>query len=290
MLGFSVFMAVSYLTGEIGFRYFNLSVANNIFWGFFGALVIASPFFLRNQKARKNISLCLKSHAWLLVSITVIISFSSILWFLVLSKSNSGIMALLDKSEVLWTILLGIFFLKEKFRKKECYGIILSIIGLVLISTLEGEINYYLSFLVLLTAFFYALQSFLVKKFASEMDSFAFTFLRGIGLLIIIGSFFGIQGQISFIGMKEIALVGFGQFCGLLIARVFYFEAHKFLDISKLNIFQLSVPVFVLLGQYFLFPETTFSQQKILGAILILGGMTFFVYQHKELKTSSELK
>ena len=282
MFGFSLFAAAAYLTAEAAFLWFNISVANAIFWGFFWALFGGGPFFLRNRVVRGKMVDCLRLHWKVLFLIVGLISLAAILWFLVLSQSNSGVMSLLDKTEVFWAILLGGVFLGERIRGREFFGIVLAIVGIVLVSSLRGEINFYLSGLALFSAFLYSMQSFLVKRFVSDIDGFSFAFLRGLGLLLVIGVFFGVQGKIEFIGWQPALLVGFGQFCGLLVARVFYFEAHRFLEISKLNLFQLLIPVFVFVGQYFLFPEITFSLQKMVGAGFVLGGLGVFVWQRKK--------
>jgi drug/metabolite transporter (DMT)-like permease len=58
--------------------------------------------------------------------------------------------------------------------------------------------------------------------------------------------------------------------------RYFFFQAHKYLEVSKLNIFLLLQPVGVLIGTFLLFGDSI-SEQKIAGVILILGGGYFFV-------------
>ena len=280
MFASSFFTALAYITADVGFRFFHLSVPNLVFWSFFGALLFSAPFFLGKKIRRKNIALCLQNHGKLLVFTSILISAAAILWFWVLSGSNSGIVSLLDKSEILWAMLLGIFFLGEKINKKELLILILPVLGLLLISQLEGEISSFSALATLFIALIYALQSFFVKKYMPEVDGFSFAFLRACVLFLCTGVFFLLQGSISLIPFSAFLFIAFGQMSGILIGRVFFFNAHKYLDISRLNLFQILIPLFVLLGSTFLFPDVSFSLQKGIGAVLILGGLLLFLREH----------
>ena len=280
MIGFSVFTAAAYLTTDFGFRRFSISVPEAVFWGYLVAVALAAPFFLGIPVRRRALRVCLSRHFWLLFGMSLLIFFAALLWFWTLSTSNSGVLSLLDKSEILFAALLGIVFLGETITLQEALGVVIALGGIFLISNFSGEIRPLSTLAVFVVSFSYATQSLLTKKFAPEVDGFSFAFLRGLFMTGFTALFFGIRGEINLVPLGAIVVVGIGQLCSLVIARVFYFEAHRFLPISKLNLFQLLIPVLVLSGSVVFFPEVAFSSQKVIGAILILGGFGVFLRAH----------
>src|SRR5690606_5415461 len=125
--------------------YPNLSAENAVIWGTWGAFLILSPVFIIKSKKRKILKEYLKKTFPLIFFVSAITSLSAFVWWYTISESNSGITELLGRSETIIAFLLGITFLKEKTNYKEIIIIFLSILGLILISTLNGEINFTLA-------------------------------------------------------------------------------------------------------------------------------------------------
>ncbi len=284
MFGFAFFAMLAYLTLDYTFRnYPEVDAQNAIFWGFIGGSLLVTPFKLSHAKFRKNLKKTTQNHGKLLLAIAFITTIGALLWFQSVKMAGSGFVALLSQSEVLWAFFLGIIFLKEKISVKEFIGIFLAIWGIFFISTLEGKSSLFAAALVLSSKLFYAGQSFLVKKYGKDLETFSFTYVRAILLSIIIGIFISIQKELSIFPLPALFLLALSQVFGIFLGRYCYFEAHKLLPISKLNVFLFLEPVLVLIGGYILFGDTV-SGQKLLGATLIIGGLLFFVHEQVKLK------
>lgn len=277
-----------YLVNDYVFRTFeNISVANVVFWGWLGANIALSPVFLSTKNSRKKLKNEIFTHGKLALIVSILTSIGGFLWFLAISESSSGIMSLLEKSNILFVFLLGIIFLQEKVSAKELLSVGIAIIGLFLIANLEGEVSRLGVFAILCGQFLYSVQSFLIKKFGGKMNSFFFSYVRSVLMLIFTGIFFGILGKIELIPMKVFLILTGSQIFGVFISRYLYFEAHKFFPISKLSFLMLAESILVLLGAYFVFGDII-TIEKIIGASLIVVGLAFFLKEQG--KTKAEKK
>jgi len=275
--------AVSYFVVDYVFRnYPEITVENVIFWGLLGAVLSGVPFFLRTGHQRKIFVTEFKNFKKLILLSGILTTFGSFLWFWSLAHSSGGIVALLVQTGIIFTFLLGIIFLKEKINFGEILGFILVITGVIVISNLEGEVTFLAVLASIVSAFLYALQSFFIKKWGGKsLKSTVFAFQRILVTLIFLSILLFLQGNIKWIGFDLFFIIAVSQIFGFFIGRIFYVEAHKYLDISKLNVFLALEPVAVLVGAYFIFGDIIYWQ-KFLGAFLIIGGLIWFIKSQKQ--------
>ena len=284
MTGFAFMIMLSYLSIDYVFRnYPGITPENAIVWGLGSASVFVAPFFLRNKVSRKKVRTSFDKHFILLLIISLFTALGGFLWFYALEQSNSGVLSLLSKTETLWGFFLGVLFLRERITFLEIVGVLVSVGGICLISSLKGEVSLLAVLAVIVGKFFYGFQSLLVKKYARDLEAFSFTFIRGTLMSFFLFLMFFIQDKLTFIPLSVFWILVISQVVGLFLARICYFEAHKLLDVSKLNTFLFLEPVFVLIGAFFVFGDTV-SGQKLLGAIFVLGGLLFFVHQQMKVK------
>lgn len=266
-----------YLVNDYVFRNFKaVSVTNVVFWGWLGANIILSPVFLGTKNARQKLKNEILSYGKLALSVSILTSIGGFLWFLAMSESNSGVISLLEKSDVIFIFILGVIFLREKIMIKEIIPMIISIMGLFLISNLKGEISSLGVFAILFGQFLYSVQSFLIKKFGQKMNSFYFSYVRSVLMLFFTGIFFIILGKIEIIPLNVITILTIAQVFGVFLARYLFFEAHKFLPISKLSFLMLSESILTLIGAFIIFGDAV-STQKFIGGFLVLIGLLFFL-------------
>ena len=286
--------AVCFTINSVGIRYVfktntDLTVSSGIFWGFIGAILFFSPYYILSQKARKRLITTFRRDGKVVFAIAILTSTGAVLWIWALKYAIVGAVSLLAKTLVIHSAILGFIFLKERFTLIEGIGFIAVIPGVILISTLTTEVDPRAVWAILISAFIYAIQSLLVKKFAPNLHGMEFTFLRASFMVMIFGSAFYSFGLIQKIPIMTVALLGIVSVSGLMFGRAFYFEAHKYLDISKLNTTMLIEPVFVLIIAYFFLSESL-SLTKISGTLFILGGLYLIIHKNLRRKTSKNLQ
>ncbi|PID70820.1 hypothetical protein CSB37_00175 [bacterium DOLZORAL124_38_8] len=268
---------IPYLATSYGFEFYpKANIVNVAFWSFLSGVVIPAPFFFATQKNRQLIINEITQNKSLLLKVIVLSGIGVLFWFYSMKFGKSGIVSFLKKSDIVFTLILGTFFLKEKISKQEIVGAILAILGFTVMSNASlSEISIPAVVAIVVTQIFYVLQSFFVRRDGKKMNPFAFTFLRISGMTIIISLFGIITNQITLPNLDFILIFGAGQIFGAFLYRVAYFEAHKYLEIAKISIFLLISPVLILLSSG-LFLGEKLNTNKIIGASIILLGLGIF--------------
>ena len=277
--GYILITLTSFLFGmnTLGLRYYFTNYPHQLpenaaFWGILGAVTLFFPVYLFSGSARMRMLRSIKRDGRVILVVALMSSLGAFLWISALKEMAAGPVSLLAKSQVIYSTILGIVLLRERFTFWEIVGIIVSLTGVVVVSRLGGEASAAAVMLALASAFIYSAQSLIVKKFAPELDGFEFTYLRASLMVLFFLIFFSLKGSLGRIALNQFLFLGFTSVSGLLLGRTFYYESHKYLDISRLSIGMLLEPVFVLVTAVLLLGEIP-GIQKITGAVLIIAGL-----------------
>ncbi|TGN10545.1 DMT family transporter [Leptospira ilyithenensis] len=278
-----VFFAFEVIGFKEIFRRYQLPPEIAAFYGVFGSFILVSTFFLFRKTNRDKVILTVKRDGKVLLLGTFLNSIGIILYYQALRISDLGPSAILIKTTVLYNVLLGVLFLKETLRNFEVLGIILSLAGIYFISTLGGQISVESSVLILISAFFFASQSYLIKRFVPEILGLEFAYLRLLLLSVFFIGYIHSIGTWEVLSTEVILALTFFSLLGYFLGRAFYFQAHNYLPIGKLNATLLIEPIF-LMGIGILYMEEPFSARKLVGSGLILFGLYLLVF-HKRKQT-----
>ena len=284
---FFIFLTGVFFAFEvIGFKYifktYHLSPEIAAFYGVSIAFLILCPYFLVSKSRRDKIRITINNDGKVLLIGTILNSIGILMYYFGLRISDLGPSALLIKMTVLYNVLFGVFLLDEKLRVTEVIGILLAISGIIVISTLHGQIEVSSAIIMLVSALFFAIQSYLIKKYVIQIDGMTFAFLRLFLLSIFFLIYIILMGTWEILEAGLAISLGIFSLLGYFLGRAFYFEAHNHLPISKLNSVLLIEPVFLMfIGILFLGEPLSF--QKSLGTILILSGLYLLIF-HKRKK------
>ncbi len=196
-----------------------------------------------------------------------------------LSMVEASKVGFIGRLQILVIVLLGVIFLKERFRPFEIFAGMIILGGIyVLHSTFPKHIS--LGFWILLfSAFSFGVVEILAKVTVRYCEPYKFNTVRNLiaGLALIIMAF--IKGnpdlQLGKIWIGVIAM----SFLGPVIGRVFYLYALKYTEVTKASLVSQIQPVFVvILGIVFLdeFPET----MELLGGGLVIIGCAAIIFSH----------
>lgn len=245
-------------------------------WGI-GMLVATLGFYLPVKSQRTTLIPDLKQHYKFFGIISVLTVINGGTWFYGMSQINGGVVALIDQNVLVWSFLLGALFLGERFSWRQLAAIGLTLIGLAIVSSLKGEVTL-LGVLSLLTCgLSIASQSLLIKKYRKPFNALALAFWRGWSMVLVSLAFSLALGKFTLnIELPALLSVGFAQFFGLFVGRAAYIKAHEYLPMSQLSFLMLGIPITVLFASTWLLGEPL-SQQKLLGAAVMLCGLVWFI-------------
>ncbi|MDF3821805.1 DMT family transporter [Leptospira sp. 96542] len=278
-----VFFAIEVIGFKEIFRRYKLNPEIAALYGVSACFVIVTGYILFSKTSRTKVVTTVKRDGYILFLGTLSNAFGILLYYLALKQTDLGPAAILIKTTVLYNVILGTVLLGEKLRRLEILGIVISLLGIYLVSTLNGQISIYSSFLILTSAFFFAIQSFMIKKYVPQIFGLEYAYLRLLLLSIFFILYSKSVGSLVFIDPKLILILGLFSFLGYFLGRAFYFEAHNHLPMSKLNATLLIEPIFLMfIG--ILFMNEPLDPKKIFGAILILFGLYLIVFHHRNKK------
>jgi drug/metabolite transporter (DMT)-like permease len=115
---------------------------------------------------------------WFFISIGALVGVSTIINYEAVAFIDPGTASLLAKSSILISVVLGIFWLKDKLIIMQGCGVILALIGVLLISFQPGDYIRFGSLLILISTLMYALHTAIVKRYGEQIDFIEFLFFR----------------------------------------------------------------------------------------------------------------
>lgn len=184
--------------------------------------------------------------------------------------------ALLTNVEILFIILLGTFFLKEKVKAKDIVGFIFLLIGAIFLSTnnlqdLTFDQSLVGSLLVVSACFFWSMDTTLTKFLSNKRDIFLLTSLKcGIGglILFLISIFLGLNFTLPLNMVPVLLFIGLG--CMSFSIVLTYIAIREIGSTRTGSIFSTSslfgaVVAFIILG------ESLEATQLFFGILMFLG-------------------
>ncbi|WP_462137719.1 DMT family transporter [Candidatus Mycalebacterium sp.] len=278
MIGTAFFTALSYVIGKyLNTGGLNLDPVSTTFFWFAGAFVTAFVVSALIPSQRNEIR-NFRKYAKILLLISVFTSIGAVLWVKSLWIIGPALTSFLMKSQTLFSLILGIIFLREKINRGEAAGMALTIVG-------GGVVAYhgdrYLLFgvaIVLLAALCYSMVTFWVRKFAggTRLNMFTVATLRTLGVSLILLTYLIASGTIQIPGTREILLMAAGGTFGAYIAKGCQFYSLKLLDLSRSTAIMPLESLFVVLLS-FVFFDSVPPTMKLIGGTCILAGVVFLV-------------
>ncbi|MCG6139541.1 DMT family transporter [Leptospira mtsangambouensis] len=276
-----VFFAFEVIGFKEVFRRYNLAPEMAALFGVGFAFLVVTPFFLSSSKRRKKVILTIQRDGLVLLLGTFSNAMGILLYYYALKQTDLGPAAILIKTTVLYNVILGVVFLGERFKDREVFGIVLAMVGIYLISTLEGQINLLSALCILISAFLFAIQSYMIKKYIPEILGLEYAYLR-LFLLCVFFFLYSLSiGSFLIPKLPIIVMLGFFSLLGYFLGRAFYFEAHNYLPISKLNATLLIEPIFLMFVGIF-FMNEPLDLQKLVGGGVILLGLYLIVFHKRK--------
>lgn len=283
-----VITALCFGLNGLGIRFFfaqigGVSVANVAFWGLLGASTAGLIINLPSEVFRIRLKESIRRDGIIILIVSIMSATGAFLWYHALEITGAGNVALLAKGQIIYSTILGIIILKERMSVFEGVGLAIAIGGFVLLTSLPADLPIGAAINVLVSAFIYSVQSLIVKIYAPDLTGREFALLRAFLMVLFYGVIFSYTGDLTPIPYDRVLILGGISFIGLIVGRMAYFEAHKYLGMRQLNTGMLIEPIFVLiLGGVFLSEPFTIS--GVSGAALIIFGLWMMVRKNLRLE------
>ena len=193
-----------------------------------------------------------------------------------LSKITAVNAALLSNAEIIFILILGIVFLKEKVGKKDFLGFAFLLIGAIFLSTnnlqnLSFNQNFIGSILVISSCFFWSMDTILSKFLSHKRNILFVTALKALiggSILFVVSLFMGLSFSLP---LDKIPLLLFiGLVCLSFSLPLIYYAIRIIGSTRTGSIFSLS-SLFGAITAFFVLGEPLSVYQIFFGILMIFG-------------------
>ena len=213
----------------------------------------------------------LRAHAWFFGAIGFLVGASTALGYASVNYIDAGTASMLSKTSTLFSIVIGLIWLREKMRPVQLLGSLLALVGVALVSFQPGDYLRLGSLLVLGSTTMYAIHAALVKRYGDNITFVDFFFGRlffttATLLLLALGR------PINWAAPTYIwLLLIVAGTVDVVISRSLYYLALRRMTVSLHAIVLTLSPVATVLWSLVLFDTFPAPLQLIGGAVVIVG-------------------
>ena len=216
------------------------------------------------------------------------ITFFSILCTLSLNWLSSSIAGMLNGTIPLITVLISVFWFKEKLSKKVILALFVSLGGIVLMGLPIGFGDVIGYFLMILSLFFWVVYSFILSDLGKKYTEIELIGYQSFfGSIVLLPYIIAKHGKGSFEKLLDfeilVTILILGGFVTSL-GYLFYLKGNKLIGVTKMSFIMNLIPVVSLIAGYVLYREPL-SIQKIVGLSLVL--LSVFLISEKDNKADS---
>jgi drug/metabolite transporter (DMT)-like permease len=212
-----------------------------------------------------------RDHFWFFASIGFLIAVSTVLSYLSIAYIDPGTASMLAKSGVIISLLLSVFWLRERLNRMQVAGAALAVIGAVTISFHPGAVMQWGALLILAATFFYALHAAIVKRWGEGMSFLDFFVFRLLFTAIFLFFFAVGGGHLIWPDTPTWLLLLLAGTVDVVISRALYYQTLRLFPMSIHTIILMLSPVVAIGVSFFLFGEFPGTQDLIGGAMVLAG-------------------
>ncbi len=259
----------------------------------FGFALILNLIFIRITKKKINLSEINRKARFAIFWNAFFEVLGTVLFFYAIKLvDNPAIVSFIVNLGPVFTLILGFFFLNERFKFIEYGGIAITLFGVLIINYSTGtsfaEMLSKGTLIIIFSSLFFSIALTIAKRNIKTIEPVILTSSRIILLFLISFVFMLIEGLSFSIDMRSVLYIAGGAFMGPFLAVLSSYYSLKYIEVSITNIIISTKSVLVIIGAYFFFNAIMSGNQLIGGALTIVGIVVISLA--KRIKKISNLK
>lgn len=186
---------------------------------------------------------------------------------------DPGTASMLTQFSIIFGLVWGLLWLKEKLTPKQMIGAAVAILGVITITFQKGDYFRIGSIMVLSSAFFYSFHAALVKRYGGELNFFEFFTFRLATTGIFIFIFGWTSGSLAWPSAKAWPLLILVATIDIAIGRSLYYLILRRFKISLFSILMTLSPLLTVIWSVLIF-DVIPTWIQLLGGVGILVGVS----------------
>jgi drug/metabolite transporter (DMT)-like permease len=206
-----------------------------------------------------------------LALIGLLVAISTQIGYFAVGYVDPGAAALLSQMVTVWSIVFGVLWLRERFRRAQGAGALLALCGAAIIALQPGDYFRIGSLMLVFSTFSYALHAAVVKRKGGGMNFVNFFFGRLLFTTLWLFLAGSVQGALYVPDLRSLGVVTLIGIVDVVISRSLYYLLLRRINVSALAVTLTLSPVVAAVWSFLIDGTQPSLQQLIGGAVVLLG-------------------
>jgi drug/metabolite transporter (DMT)-like permease len=208
---------------------------------------------------------------------------SNFLFFTSIDWGDPTLVAFFSRSETIYSVLLGAWFLGERMRRWQWLGVVIAIAGTGVMTFRAGTLVWVIMGLALASNFFLAWSNLVAKQSIIAVPPLILSIARTLVMTLMLGLFGWAAGELAWPGLSAWLWIVTGAFFGPFLSYVLFYKSLRYLDLSKGAVIRATQPLFVAVYGLALF-GTIINFQQFFGGLVMMVGVALMLWEQKRLE------
>jgi drug/metabolite transporter (DMT)-like permease len=218
-------------------------------------------------------------HFWFFLIVGFLVAASTALTFTAVASMDVGTASMLGKISTIFTILLGVVWLRDRLTLMQTVGAVVAIVGVFIISYEPGGDFFRLAaFMVVASTLMYALHAALVKQYGGGIEFVNFFFFRLLLTTAWLAVFGVARAEFAWPSTTAWLILIAAGTVDIVISRSLYYLVLRRLTVSMHAIVLTVSPVLTVVWSFVLFDTFPMPQQLIGGGTVLVGVLLATLY------------
>jgi drug/metabolite transporter (DMT)-like permease len=213
----------------------------------------------------------LKRHFWFFLAIGFLVAASTNINYEAMAFLDPGTASLLAQTSILFGLGFGVLWLRDRLTRKQIGGVMLTALGVFVISFQPGDYLRLGSLMVVGSALMYALHAALTKRHGGEIDFLDFFFGRLLFTTAVLFCFSAARGALAWPSLPAWRLLLLVGTVDVALSRALYYIALRRLTMSMHTIILTLTPILAIIWSLLFFRVMPTPAQLAGGAAIIAG-------------------
>lgn len=274
----SLLMPAGFITNYIALQSINIASLTFYFFGF--GLLGAVIALVITGKLDK--SLLLFKRYWKPVAVLGLVNgITAVVWLFALKLTGPSSLGFLMRFATVFTVVIGVVYLKERFNRGEIFGAVMMIIGAFIMAFRGGEHLLVGAFLALFLSLVISLEQLFLKKYVKRLEPLVFNALRLLFTFLVVSVYVIVKSDLVIPPVDVMFIVFLGAILSAVVGFVFYFKALEISELSKVAAIQSFNPFVVFVYSLIFLGSVLTGLQLVGGVVIGLGAFFLVLARHR---------
>lgn len=213
-----------------------------------------------------------RDHFWFFAAVGFLIAAATVLSYTAIAFIDPGTASMLGKTGIVFSLLLSVFWLRERLNRMQMAGAVLAVAGATVISYHPGAVVQWGALLILASTLLYALHTAVVKRWGGDMPFLDFFVFRLLFTSIFLFIFAAGSGHLVWPDAPTWLILLIAGSVDVVISRALYYKTLRMFPMSIHTIILTLSPV-VAIGVSLLLFGTFPGVQELIGGVMVLAGV-----------------